>query len=290
MWVPVSYPNAIWDDDEHRLISDAEVAETTHTAFTSRRKAEHITGRLTVRRVRRLNTVSRDGAKQDELLAARRYPAVFTNSPRLMLAAEAAHCGHAIIEQVIAELKDGPLAHLPSGTFNANAAWLVLASNAFNLTRTAGTLASRLHAKARLAALRAQFNQSPRQARPLRPPPHPAPTSRLALATRMAATRPASPRRHQPRDPLTITYQPDQGPRGEPGAPGKSPAPTNNHKINKPAQCPAQKWGGGSRLNGELAALTNEVVYLDHHPLAVDIERHLVRWSRARPADACQWP
>jgi len=78
-----------------------------------------------------------------------------------MLAAEAAHRGHAIIEQVIAELKDGPLAHLLSGTFNANAAWLVLASNAFNLTRTAGTLAPRLHAKARLATLRAQLINVP---------------------------------------------------------------------------------------------------------------------------------
>ncbi len=160
-WTPISYPNAIWDDDEHRLISDAEVAEIPHTAFTSRRQAEHITGRLIVRRVRRLNTVSRDGAEQDELLPAWRYHAVFTNSPLLMLAAEAAHRGHAIIEQVIAELKDGPLAHLPSGTFNANAAWLVLASIAFNLTRTAGTLASRLHAKARLATLRAQLINVP---------------------------------------------------------------------------------------------------------------------------------
>ena len=58
-----------------------------------------------------------------------------------MLAAEATHRDHAIIEQVIADLKNGPLAHLPSGRFAANAAWLVLAAIAFNLTRAAGALA-----------------------------------------------------------------------------------------------------------------------------------------------------
>jgi len=160
-WTGIQYPNAVWDEAEQRLISDAEVAEITHTAFTSRRQGEHITGRLIVRRVRRLNTVSPDGAEQDEILPAWRYHAVFTNSPLRMLAAEAAHRGHAMIEQVIAELKDGPLAHVPSGTFTANAAWLVLASIAFNLTRAAGTLASRFHARARLATLRAHLINVP---------------------------------------------------------------------------------------------------------------------------------
>ena len=160
-WTAIHYPNAVWDEAEQRLISDAEVAEISHTAFTSRRQSEHLTGRLIVRRVRRLNTVSRDGAEQDELLPAWRYHAVFTNSPLRMLAAEAAHRGHAIIEQVIAELKDGPLAHLPSGVFTANAAWLVLATIAFNLTRAAGCLASRLHAHARLATLRTQLINVP---------------------------------------------------------------------------------------------------------------------------------
>ena len=160
-WTPIHYPNAIWDEAEQRLISDAEVAEITHTAFSTRRHSEHITGRLIVRRVRRLNTVSRDGAEQDELLPAWRYHAVFTNSPLRMLAAEAAHRGHAIIEQVIAELKDGPLAHLPSGKFTANAAWLVMATIAFNLTRAAGTLASRFHARARLATLRTHLINVP---------------------------------------------------------------------------------------------------------------------------------
>ena len=41
-WTPITYPNAVWDDDEQRLISDADIAEIDYTAFTSRRKADHI--------------------------------------------------------------------------------------------------------------------------------------------------------------------------------------------------------------------------------------------------------
>ena len=77
---------------------------------------------------------------QSELFTAYRYHAVFTNSPLLMLEAEKAHRAHAIVEQVIADLKNGPLAHLPSGNFSANSAWLVCATIAFNLTRAAGVL------------------------------------------------------------------------------------------------------------------------------------------------------
>ena len=54
-WTPIRYPNAIYDEDEQRWVSDAEVAEIDFTAFTGRRKAEHVTARLIVRRVRRLN-------------------------------------------------------------------------------------------------------------------------------------------------------------------------------------------------------------------------------------------
>jgi hypothetical protein len=91
---------------------------------------------------------------------------VFTNSPLLMLQAEADHRRHAIIEQVIADLKNGPLAHLPSGRFTANGAWLVLAAIAFNLTRAAGALASRFHAKATTATIRRHLINVP--ARPVR--------------------------------------------------------------------------------------------------------------------------
>ena len=55
-WIPIHYPNAVWDEDEQRLVSDAEVAEIGVTAFTSRRNSEHIDGRLIVRRVKRRNS------------------------------------------------------------------------------------------------------------------------------------------------------------------------------------------------------------------------------------------
>ena len=92
-----------------------------------------------MRRVKRLNPASAT-AEQGELLAAYRHHAIFTDSPLSMLAAESAHRDHAIIEQVISDLKDGPLAHCPSGVFTANSAWAVLAAIAFNLTRAAGDL------------------------------------------------------------------------------------------------------------------------------------------------------
>ena len=60
-WAAIQYPNAIFDEDEGRWISDAEVAEVPCTAFTSRRKAEHASARLIVRRVRRLRRNCRLG-------------------------------------------------------------------------------------------------------------------------------------------------------------------------------------------------------------------------------------
>ena len=84
-----------------------------------------------MRRVRRLNPATASAGqtgKQGELFAVYRYHPVFTDSAEPMLAAEATHRDHAIVEQVIAELNNGPLAHLPSGVFTANAAWLVCAA------------------------------------------------------------------------------------------------------------------------------------------------------------------
>ncbi|HEY6748953.1 MAG TPA: IS1380 family transposase [Mycobacteriales bacterium] len=159
-WTPIHYPTAVFDDDEQRWISDAEVAEVAFTAFTGRRRAEHITARLIVRRVRRLNPATVP-AGQAQIFAVHRYHAVFTDSPEPMLAAEATHRDHAIIEQVIADLKNSALAHLPSGVFTANAAWLVCATVAFNLTRAAGALASARHARARTGTIRTQLIHTP---------------------------------------------------------------------------------------------------------------------------------
>jgi hypothetical protein len=43
------------------------------------------------------------------------------------VAADKIHRGHAVVEQVHADLKDSALAHMPSALFTVNAAWLVLA-------------------------------------------------------------------------------------------------------------------------------------------------------------------
>ena len=57
-WTPIAYPRAVWDEQQGRWISDAEVAETRYTAFTSV-KGKAITARLIVRRVRDLSPASR---------------------------------------------------------------------------------------------------------------------------------------------------------------------------------------------------------------------------------------
>ncbi len=151
-WTPIRYPRAIWDEQAGGWVSDAEVAETGYTAFTSRKKDEQVTARLIVRRVKALNKKAAQG--QGELFPAWRYHAVFTSSPFVMLQAEAQHRDHAIAEQVFADWNSGPLAHMPSGDFNANAAWTAIAAMSQNLLRAAGVLAGPLLAKARTATIR----------------------------------------------------------------------------------------------------------------------------------------
>jgi hypothetical protein len=155
-WTPIKYPQAVWDDDEQAWISDAEVAETSFTCFTSRRRRDQVDCRLVVRRVKRLQPPG-----QGELFSAYRHHAFVTNTTLSTVEADQQHRGHAVIEQVIAELKDGPLAHLPSGRYAANASWLAHAVIAFNLARAAGVLASRRHARTRWATLRTELINTP---------------------------------------------------------------------------------------------------------------------------------
>lgn len=162
-WTAIEYPNAVFDENSRQWISDAEIAEVPYIAFAS--SPAHAThGRLIVRRVRDLAPRAAEG--QGELFGAYRYHAVFTDSPFELEQAESQHRGHAIIEQVFADLFDGPLAHLPSGQFNANAAWLQLAATAHALTRALGVVASPKHALARGATIRTQLiNVAARPAR-----------------------------------------------------------------------------------------------------------------------------
>ncbi len=109
-WTAIKYPRAIWDDQLGTWVSDAGVAEAEYTAFTSK-KGQAVTARLIVRRVRDLNKQAAAG--QDELFPAWRYHTVFTDSPFELLQAEGQHRDHAIVEQVFADITDGPLATCP---------------------------------------------------------------------------------------------------------------------------------------------------------------------------------
>jgi DDE family transposase len=154
-WRTIKYPKAVFDPDEQRWISDAEVAEVPFVAFTGRRKAEHVACRLIVRRVKRLQPRANDGTRQGELFATYRHHAFVTNSSLPLVEADERHRDHALIEQVIAELKGGALAHLPSGKYAANAAWVAHAAIAFNLARATAVAAGQ--PQARWATLRTRI-------------------------------------------------------------------------------------------------------------------------------------
>jgi hypothetical protein len=161
-WTPVSYPGAVRDPDTGGWISEAEVAETSYTAFGSTPHA--VTARLVVRRVK-------DARHRDALFPVWRYHPFITDTADPAPAADIAHRRHAIIETVFADLIDGPLAHIPSGRFGANSAWLLCAAISHNLLRATGVLAGGAHAVARGATLRRRVVTIPaRLARPQRRP------------------------------------------------------------------------------------------------------------------------
>ena len=106
-WQTIDYP------DE----GEAQIAETVHGGR-----------RLIVRRTRLLGA-------QAELWPDWRHFCLITNRTEDIALVEAEHRDHAVVEQVIADLKDQALRHFPSGQFNANAAWTVLGVLAHNLLR-----------------------------------------------------------------------------------------------------------------------------------------------------------
>ena len=84
--------------------------------------------RLVVRRTRLVGA-------QAELWPDWRHFAFLTNRTDPLEIVEAEHRQHAVVELAIRDLKDQALAHFPSGQFNANAAWTVIACLAHNLLR-----------------------------------------------------------------------------------------------------------------------------------------------------------
>ena len=101
---------------------EAQIAETT--------LAEE---RLIVRRVRTFEA-------QGELYPDWRHFAFATNRTEPIELVEAEHREPAIVETHIADLKDGALAHFPSGDFSANSAWCAIACLAHNLGRWAAII------------------------------------------------------------------------------------------------------------------------------------------------------
>jgi hypothetical protein len=116
-------PEHHWVDIGYQPGGVAQVAETSYRG-----------DRLIVRRVR-------NQGDQPQLFATWRYHAFVTNRVGTMTFLDADHRRHAVCELAIRDLKAGAgLAHLPSGQFNANAAWLLAATLAHNLLRWTATL------------------------------------------------------------------------------------------------------------------------------------------------------
>ncbi len=111
-------PERAWKQvEDYPDEGEAQIAETVHGGR-----------RLIIRRTRLVGP-------QAELWPDWRHFAFITNRDEDIALVEAEHREHAVVEQVIADLKDQALAHFPSGQFNANAAWTVLAVLAHNLLR-----------------------------------------------------------------------------------------------------------------------------------------------------------
>jgi len=106
-WLTIPYP------DE----GEAQIAETRYRER-----------RLIVRRTGLLGA-------QAQLWPDWRHFAFITNRSEEITVVESEHRAHAVVEQVISDLKEQALAHFPSGEFNANGAWTVLAALAHNLLR-----------------------------------------------------------------------------------------------------------------------------------------------------------
>jgi hypothetical protein len=115
-------PEDAWTKIEYPEDGEAQIAETVYGDR-----------RLIVRRTRLLGA-------QAELWPEWRHFAFITNRTDDIAIVEAEHRDHAVIEQVIADLKDQALAHFPSGHFHANSAWTVIAALTHNLLRWAELL------------------------------------------------------------------------------------------------------------------------------------------------------
>lgn len=129
--VIAAIPDDAWKPIPYWIGDGADVAETTYRPFSKK----HPELRLVVRRVKPTP------GSQLALFAAYDYHAFVTDRQGATIELEADHRRHAVVEDVIRDLKYGVgLNHLPSGRFSANAAWTILNVIAHNLGRWVGRI------------------------------------------------------------------------------------------------------------------------------------------------------
>jgi len=276
-WTPIEYTDAVRDPDTGTWISAAQVAEVPFVAFSSQKAAERVAGRLVVRRIPDLNPQADD--RQHSLFDVWRFHAFFTTSDLDTVTADKTHRGHAIIEQVNADLKNSALAHLPSGKFTANAAWLALAVMAFNLTRAAATIAG------------GQLRSSDHIDHPSNPHHDPGPHRHLSPGE-CACTCPrhGPGNRHGPRCSTTTTNHP-QPPPDHPANDGttgdrrtRQPSRAVNHAPtnathHSPTHAASPEPIGGSRLSAPTAP--REMLPTATRPRRVDAPSRILARSAA---------
>ncbi len=111
-------PEEAWQTlEDYPEDGEAQIAESSYAGK-----------RMIVRRTRLVGA-------QAELWPDWRHFAFLTNRSEPLQTVEAEHRQHAVVELTIRDLKDQALAHFPSGQFNANSAWTVIACLAHNLAR-----------------------------------------------------------------------------------------------------------------------------------------------------------
>lgn len=130
---------AAWVDIDYTAGGIAQVAETTYQGL-----------RLIVRRTRLVGA-------QGELWPDWRHHGFVTDRPGALLGLEADHRQHAVCELAIRDLKAEALRHCPSGRFNANGAWLVIAGLAHNLVRWVARLGLAISGPVVAATLRRRY-------------------------------------------------------------------------------------------------------------------------------------
>ena len=122
-------------------------------------------------------------------------PVFATNRTDAIALVEAEHRQHAVVEHAIPDLKDQALAHFPSGQFDANAAWTVIACLTHNLLRWTQLLGLPGTDDARRAHASPTVAHTARPPDPQRTALHAAATRPLALAAivhRSARARPSA--------------------------------------------------------------------------------------------------